>query len=88
MCERGCLQIPTAVQVGALSPQEVAGLTRSVKGCLLRGGFPGGKLQGQAGDAEAVGAEKTLPAICAILPSEKDQLKLEFAVFSCANLTV
>jgi len=76
----------TAVQVGPLSHEEVACLSRSVKGCLLPGGFPGGKLQ--AGDAQAVGAEKALPAVCAILPSEKGQLKLEFVVFSCANLTV
>jgi len=39
-------------------PQGVACLTRSVKGCLLPGGFPGGQLEGQAGDAQAVGAEK------------------------------
>jgi len=80
VCERGCLQSPTAVQVGPLSPQEVACLTRSVKAVP-----PAGR---QAGDAQAVGAEKALPAICAILTSEKDQLKLEFVVFSCANLTV
>jgi len=66
----------------------VACLTRSVKGCLLPGGFPGGRLEGQAGDAQAVGGEKKVPAICAIFPSEKDQLKLEFVAFTHANLTV
>jgi len=56
-------------------------------GASCRAAFRG-KLHGQVGDAQAVGAEKTLPAICATLPSGKDQLKLEFVVFSGSNLTV
>ena len=62
----GVYSTPPAPQVGPLSPQEVACLTRAVKGCLLPGSFPGGKLQGQADDAQAVGAEKALPAVFAI----------------------
>jgi len=58
------------------------------EGLPSAGRLSGGQLQGQAGDAQAVGAEKKVPAICAIHPSERDQLKLEFAVFSHANLTV
>jgi len=50
VCGRGCLQSPTAVQVGPLSPQEVPG--PAPKGRLLPGRSPGGRRpQGRAGAA-------------------------------------